>query len=49
LKDDPHELYNLWDDPKYASNRAEMEGVLFDWLSTTSDPNLAPVKDPQEK
>jgi arylsulfatase len=49
LKEDPHELYNLWDDPKYAGNRAEMEGILFDWLSTTGDPNLAPVKDPQEK
>jgi arylsulfatase len=49
LKEDPHELYNLWDDPKYAANRAEMEGILFDWLSTTGDPNLAPVKDPQEK
>ena len=49
LKEDPHELYNLWDDPKYATNRAEMEGVLFDWLSSTGDPNLAPVKDPQEK
>jgi arylsulfatase len=49
LKEDPHELYNLWDDPKHAPNRAEMEGILFDWLSTTGDPNLAPVKDPQEK
>ncbi len=47
LTEDPHELYNLWDDAKHASARAEMEGVLFDWFSSTSDPNLAPVRDPQ--
>jgi arylsulfatase A-like enzyme len=45
LKEDPHELYNLWDDPKHAGARAEMQGVLADWLISTADPNLAPVRD----
>lgn len=45
LAEDPHELYNLWDDPKHAGARAEMEGVLADWLMSTTDPNLAPVRD----
>jgi arylsulfatase len=44
LTEDPHELTNLWDDPKYAPARADMEGRLFDWISTTTDPKLAPVK-----
>jgi arylsulfatase A-like enzyme len=46
LSEDPHELYNLWDDPKHAGARAEMEGVLADWLIATADPNLAPARDP---
>ncbi len=44
LTEDPYELTNLWDDPKYAPARAEMEGVLFDWMAATQDPKLAPVK-----
>jgi len=44
LKDDPHELINLWDDPAYAGRRAEMEGALFDWLASTADPKLAPLQ-----
>jgi arylsulfatase A-like enzyme len=44
LSEDPNELVNLWDDPKYATSRAEMEGVLFDWLASTGDPKLAPVQ-----
>jgi len=48
LTEDPHELTNLWDDPKYASARADMEGTLVDWLAATQDPKLAPVRDPAE-
>lgn len=44
LTEDPHELFNLWDDAKYAGARAEMEGILADWLATSTDPKLAPVK-----
>jgi len=44
LSEDAHELRNLWDDPKYAAARADMEGVLFDWLASTGDPKLAPVQ-----
>jgi arylsulfatase A-like enzyme len=49
LTEDPHELTNLWDDAKYAGNRAEMEGRLFDWLAGSGDPLLAPVKAEGEK
>ena len=45
LAEDPHELVNLWGDGKYAGARAEMEGVLADWLIATSDPLLAPIRD----
>jgi hypothetical protein len=41
-------LTNLYDDSKYAPARAEMEGVLFDWLAGSQDPNLAPVRDPED-
>lgn len=44
LSEDPYELQNLWDDPKYAAHRADMEALLFDWLAATSDPKLAPVR-----
>jgi arylsulfatase A-like enzyme len=48
LTEDPYELTNLYDDPKYASARAEIEGMLCDWFSTTQDPKLAPVRDPAD-
>lgn len=48
LAEDPYELTNLYDDPKYASARADMTGILFDWLATTTDPKLAPVRSPDE-
>ena len=48
LKADPHELTNLFDDPKHAAARAEMELLLADWLATTQDPHLAPLRDPEE-
>jgi arylsulfatase A-like enzyme len=44
LKEDPHELYNRWGDPSCAAARNEMLGRLADWLVSTEDPLLAPVK-----
>jgi arylsulfatase A-like enzyme len=49
LKTDPHELFNLWADPKYAAQRAEMAGLLADWLIRSQDRKLGPVRDPSEK
>ena len=48
LSEDPYELTNLWADPKYAAARADMESVLTDWLASSQDPKLAPVRDPAE-
>jgi arylsulfatase A-like enzyme len=48
LSEDPYELDNLYADPKYAPARAEMEGVLSDWLAGSQDPKLAPVRDSSE-
>jgi arylsulfatase len=48
LAEDPQELTNLYADPDYASARADMQGLLFDWLAGSQDPNLAPVRDPEE-
>jgi arylsulfatase A-like enzyme len=48
LTEDPHELTNLYDDPKYAGARADMQGMLADWLATTTDPKLAPVRSPDD-
>lgn len=45
LTEDPHELTNLWDDPRFAPARADMEARLSDWLAATTDPKLAPIKD----
>lgn len=48
LTEDPYELTNLYADAKYASARADMEGVLFDWFAGSQDPKLAAVRDPSE-
>jgi arylsulfatase len=48
LTEDPYELTNLYDDPGYVSARAIMQGVLFDWLASSMDPKLAPVRSPDE-
>jgi Arylsulfatase A and related enzymes len=48
LTEDPYELTNLFDDPKHAGARADMEALLFDWLVGSQDPLLAPVRDPEE-
>lgn len=45
LKNDPHELHNLWDDAGYQRRRAEMQSLLCDWLASSADPLLAPVQD----
>jgi arylsulfatase A-like enzyme len=44
LREDPHELRNLYDDPEYAKAKAEMKSRLADWLVETEDPVLKPVQ-----
>jgi arylsulfatase A-like enzyme len=44
LKNDPHELHNLYDDPGYVKQRAEMKSMLADWLVDSEDPALPPLK-----
>jgi len=44
LKEDPHELYNRWDDPACARAKSEMLARLADWLVETEDPMLPPLK-----
>lgn len=43
LREDGHELYNLYDDPAHANSRAEMKSRLADWLIESQDPALPPV------
>ncbi len=45
LAEDPYELTNLYDDPKYASARSDMQAILFDWFAGSADPKLAPERD----
>jgi arylsulfatase len=44
LRQDPHELYNLYSDPGYARVKAEMKSRLADWLVESEDPALPPVR-----
>jgi len=44
LREDPHELYNLFDDAGAVKARHEMKSALTDWLINTQDPLLAPAK-----
>jgi len=44
LKEDPHELYNRWEDPASAGAKSEMLARLADWLVETEDPLLPPLK-----
>jgi arylsulfatase len=44
LKNDPHELNNLFADTKYPTQRAEMQARLSDWLIDSADPKLPPTK-----
>jgi arylsulfatase len=44
LREDPHELQNLYADAGGAKARHEMESALADWLIDTADPLLAPIK-----
>jgi len=40
-KNDPHELHNLADDPKYAEKLATLRSELYQWLEAIGDqPNL---------
>jgi arylsulfatase A-like enzyme len=43
LREDPHELHNLYDDRAYAQVRAEMKSRLADWLIQSEDPALSPI------
>ena len=40
LKNDPHEIKNVADDPAYASVKADLEKRLMAELSRTGDPRL---------
>jgi arylsulfatase len=44
LREDPHELYNVYDDAGAAKPRHEMESALADWLIDSADPLLSPTK-----
>jgi arylsulfatase A-like enzyme len=44
LREDPHELRNLYDDAGAVRARHEMESALADWLIDSQDPLLAPIK-----
>jgi arylsulfatase A-like enzyme len=44
LREDPHELYNRWDDASCAAAKSEMRGRLADWLVASEDPALPPLK-----
>jgi arylsulfatase A-like enzyme len=44
LREDPHELHNVYDDPAYAKVKAEMKSRLADWLIETDDPARPPVQ-----
>jgi arylsulfatase A-like enzyme len=43
LRNDSHELHNLYGDPAYATAEAEMKSRLADWLIESEDPALPPV------
>ncbi|AKJ64206.1 sulfatase [Kiritimatiella glycovorans] len=44
LAEDPGELYNVAEDPKYAGKRLELERVLREWMKNTDDPLIDPAK-----
>lgn len=43
LREDPHELNNLYDDPKHQAIKAGMLSRLLDWMVRSADPALPPV------
>ncbi len=43
LREDPHELYNRYDDPGAAQARHAIEVALTDWLIDSQDPLLKPL------
>ena len=44
LSEDPHELYNLYEDEGARKARHQMEHELADWLIDSEDPLRAPLK-----
>ncbi|MEK7753630.1 MAG: sulfatase/phosphatase domain-containing protein, partial [Acidobacteriota bacterium] len=44
LREDPHELYNRFDDPGAAKARQEMESAMIDWLIDSEDPARKPLQ-----
>ncbi|MCA9096521.1 MAG: sulfatase, partial [Planctomycetaceae bacterium] len=40
LKTDPHQMYNVAQDPAFATQRADLERRLLDELRNTNDPRL---------
>lgn len=43
LREDPHELHNLYADAAYSNQRIEMKSLLADWLIDSEDPVLKPT------
>ena len=43
LKNDPHEMYNLIENPDHQDRIISMTGALYDWLSDTNG-MLIPLK-----
>lgn len=43
LREDPHELRNLYNDAGYAKAKSEMQARLADWLVESADPARGPV------
>lgn len=40
LDKDPGEFINVAEDPAYADTKAELDGLLWDWLERVNDPIL---------
>jgi arylsulfatase len=47
LREDPHELNNLYDDPGCTAIKGEMTSRLADWLVESQDPALPPLAAPK--
>ncbi len=42
LAEDPHEVENVIDNPKHASELTRLQSRLFEWMLETKDPILKP-------
>ena len=49
LQDDPHELHNIIDDPRYAATVAELRNALDKWIAETGDKGQWPEEEYLEK